>query len=479
MTDVNKAVQPVQSIVIAPLNEGTEYKANNYILFRLSSAQLNMWLTNDSYLSFDFVYKRSESKLNAAAGANNKMNPSYIRNAANIFRSIEILYGSKTIYNQPYNIEQNTINTLTYGESYLTGNYATYTTRKTIANGQDYLKLDNGSAVSGSAAVAAMTTEGTIKNVMVPINQLFPIFQDMTSNGFPMRSLKSQLEFRLYIAEPYRYIVDWDHIIKDFSYKCRIASTDDTEKVKYLTTSIEERFSSTDVKLSNVRMYCANYIADQSTAALVDEKCGVGEGMKFKYSIVASALRQVNKLDTSNNLPFSVTTNNTKSLMLYCHRTGLSPSLMYRPLISSLYVKFGPNQLPFQPIAGNSFDTPFEYKFTSDDVLNNIDTYFTETNGDYNGSYRYIESAATSSVQRDTLRNSVPTSSFVLMGANYVNDPSALGSQSSAWNSQYQASFNSDNTETTITDRPLTFVFGVRTEMGMILKNNEIDTVNL
>ena len=478
MTDVNKAIQPVQSVVTVPLNEGTEFKANNYILFRLSSAQLNMWLTNDSYLSFDFVYKRSASTLNVDAQANNNMNPSYIRNAANIFRSIEILYGSKTIYNQPYNIEQNTINTLTYGESYLTGNYATYTTRKTIANGQDYLKLDNGKATNGSDTIAAMATEATIKNVMIPINQLFPIFQDITSNGFPMRSLKSQLEFRLYIAEPYRYIVDWDHTIKDFSHQCRIAATD-AEKVKYLTTSIEKRFSSTDVKLTNVRMYCANYIADQSTAALVDEKCGVGEGMKFKYSMVVSALRQLDKLGGSNNLPFSVTTNNTKSLMLYCHRTGLSPSLMYRPLISSLYVKFGQNQLPFQPIAGNSFDTPFEYKFTSDDVLNNIDTYFTETNGDYNGSYRFIPSDASNTDNRDALRDSVPTSSFVLMGANYVNDPSALGSQSSAWNSQYQASFNSDSTETTITDRPLTFVLGVRTEMGMIIKNNEIDTVNL
>ena len=479
MTDVNKAIQPVQSVLITPLNEGAEYKANNYILFRLSAAQLNMWLTNDSYLSFDFVYKRSASTLNDAAGGVNSMNPSYIRNAANIFRSIEILYGSKTIYNQPYNIEQNTINTLTYGESYLTGNYATYTTRKTIANGQDYLKLDNGKTTASKDVVAAMDNEATIKNVMVPINQLFPTFQDMTSNGFPMRSLKSQLEFRLYIAEPYRYIVDWDHTIKDFSHQCRIASTDDTEKLKYLTTSIKERFSSTNVKLSNVRMYCANYIPDQSTAALVDEKCGVGEGMKFKYSIVVSALRQVDKLGMSNNLPFSVTTNNTKSLMLYCHRTGLSPSLMYRPLISSLYVKFGQNQLPFQPIAGNSFDTPFEYKFTSDDVLNNIDTYFTETNGDYNGSYRFITSDATNATARDIARNGVPTSSFVLMGANYVNDPSALGSQSSAWNSQYQASFNSDSVETTIANRPLTFVFGVRTEMGMIIKNNEIDTVNL
>ena len=52
--------------------------------------------------------------------------------------------------------------------------------------------------------------------------------------------------------------------------------------------------------------------------------------------------------------------------MFYCHKTGYSPGLMYRPNINSLYIKFGSNQLPFQPIGGDSFDSPHEFKFTTD-----------------------------------------------------------------------------------------------------------------
>ena len=52
MADVNKAIKPIESVRIAPLNDGTIYQANKEIVFRLG-AGLNMFLVNKSYLTFN------------------------------------------------------------------------------------------------------------------------------------------------------------------------------------------------------------------------------------------------------------------------------------------------------------------------------------------------------------------------------------------------------------------------------------------
>ncbi len=64
------------------------------------------------------------------------------------------------------------------------------------------------------------------------------------------------------------------------------------------------------------------------------------------------------------------------------------------------------------------------------------------------------------------------------MGANFSSDPSTTGIASSAWNSQYQATFNAlapDNGA----NPALTFILSCRTEMGLVVKNGEIHTVNI
>ena len=142
---------------------------------------------------------------------------------------------------------------------------------------------------------------------------------------------------------------------------------------------------------------------------------------------------------------------------------------MYRPLVQTLYLRFGEMQLPFQPISGDTFSTPFEYKFTSDDVLNNVDTYFSETNNDYNRSYQYINNSSKNN------RDDKPGSSFVLLGANFTNNNDKLGSPSSRWNHQYQATFNARESQ----QIPLRFILGVNTEYGMIVKNGDLAVINI
>ena len=85
MADINKAIKPIESARIAPLNDGTIYQANKEIVFRLG-AGLNMFLVNKSYLTFNLkcAGKTFTNVLNRDGTADAPINnfyPSYIRNA--------------------------------------------------------------------------------------------------------------------------------------------------------------------------------------------------------------------------------------------------------------------------------------------------------------------------------------------------------------------------------------------------------------
>ena len=489
MSEPIKSITPVQSRVITPINEGSVYQAKSYIQFKINASELPMWLVNDSYLRFDIDYTRSAYSITAGASSNTNynINKSYIRNAANIFNMVTVKYGGEDIYSQTLNIEQNTIKMLSYGESYLNANYATFTTSNMIKNNKAHLAFDNGVngiAPNANAAGAVAATSGTIHNVMIPVNQLLPMFQDVNSTGFPVGYLKKQIEINLYIAEPYQYLVDYDDDMGDFTEYFRRSKSNATiyARQPVINVPLTNRYPSDSIKLSKVRMFCSCYVPTNDEAQVIQNKIN-SDGMKYKYNLWHIGIREVNKIDTTNNLPFSVTTNNTSSFMLYCHNNNntTSPSLMHRPMVNSLYLRFGEMQLPFQPIPGDSFRNPFEYKFTSDDVLNNIDTYFSETNNDYNSSYQFMSINSTSDTSNNILNktyytnNKVPSSSFVLLGANFTNSNDKLGSASSRWNSQYQASFNANYVQ----EKPLRFLLGVKTEYGLLVKDGMLAKINI
>ena len=120
---------------------------------------------------------------------NLNINKTYIRNAANIFDMIKVKYGGDEIYTQTFNIEQNTLKMLSFGESYLNANFATYTTTKMIQDGKAYLEFDNGTASNGvTGETIAKIDNQKIMNVMIPVNQLLPMFQDANSVGFPLEN---------------------------------------------------------------------------------------------------------------------------------------------------------------------------------------------------------------------------------------------------------------------------------------------------
>ena len=486
MADINKAIKPIESARIAPLNDGTIYQANKEIVFRLG-AGLNMFLVNKSYLTFNL---RCASKTLSGVLSSDKTTgdpikifcPSYIRNAANVFKTIEISYGGDVIYtSRTHNIEINTIRQTKYGDDYLDANWATYTTTNMINNGTDYLKLENGHKVGDavkddSTKKDIIREEQIIYNIQIPLNQILPIFMDLGSEGFPMRSLNQQIEVRLLIADTYQYLIDWNPEINDF--ETNILKPYSSTSAWLSDKPISERFSNSDITLENVYIYANYYTPEASEAAIIDEKCKNGE-YKLKYNTWVLDERQVDSIKSTQTIPASVVTTNTKSILVYCFKKQTSPSVMYKPNINNFQLKIGSFTCPLQPIADSTMVTPHEYKFQVDDVFDNIDTYFTSTNSDYNKCYLF---EGDGKVGTDLDR---PSSLFYIFGMNYTSDPTDLGSDSSAWNSQYQMQFNGVNDDGLNSSNPTTkgpglqFVIAVNTECGLLIKENNIKTFTL
>ena len=476
MADINKAIKPIESVRIAPLNDGTIYQANKEIVFRLG-AGLNMFLVNKSYLTFNLkCASRTIASVLATAGtasaAVTNFYPSYIRNAANIFKTIEISYGGDVIYTtRTHNIEINTIRQTRYGDDYLNANWATYTTSDMIANGTDYLKFENASKVDKTSTTSVVRNEQTIFNIQIPLNQILPIFMDLGSEGFPMRSLNQQIEVHLLIADSYQYMVDWNKTRKDFeTNRKRVDSK--TTTIWNTDAPINERFQNSDLTLENVAIYANYYTPTANEAAIIDSKCVNGE-YKLKYNTWVLDERQVNSIQATNTIPASVVTTNTKSILIYCFKKQTSPSVMYKPNISNFQLKIGSFTCPLQPIAGSTMRYPHEYKFSVDDVFDNIDTYFSSTNTDYNRCYLSEDNTKIGT----TLVK--PSSLFYIFGMNYTSDPSDLGSDSSAWNSQYQMQFNGTGTDDDAGGSGLQFVIAVNTECGLLIKDKNIKTFTL
>lgn len=486
MADINKAIKPIESARIAPLNDGTVYQANKEIVFRLG-AGLNMFLVNKSYLTFNLRCKGKTftdffDTDGTADEPINNFYPTYIRNAANIFKTVEISYGGDVIYTtRTHNIEINTIKQTRYGDDYLDANWATYTTINMIKNGTDYLKLKNGSKYGGTDKLKNLIRdEQTIYNIQIPLNQLLPIFMDLGSEGFPMRSLNQQLEVRLLIADTYQYLVDWNFNKSDFETNVKVVGN--TGSIKWnKPMSISERFPNSDISLENVYIYANYYTPEATEAAIIDDKCKNGE-YKLKYNTWVLDERQVDSIKPSQTIPASVVTTNTKSILIYCFKKQTSPSVTYKPNINNFQLKIGSFTCPLQPIAESTMITPHEYKFQVDDVFDNIDTYFTSTNTDYNRCYLFEGKTPTGTDRTGTnLKN--PSSLFYIFGMNYTSDPTDLGSDSSAWNSQYQMQFNGvvDDglNESGGTAPGLQFVIAVNTECGLLIKENNIKTFTL
>ncbi len=466
MTDLNKTNNIVQNVQIAPVNNASNgYTPGQYINFRIGKGQMSQWLTNSSYLTFDITLPVSTFTGNVATTTTVTGVNGYIRDANMIFNQVEVLYAGNKIYSNVFNCETNMIKYLKLGDSYLNSNFNTFTTKKMITDGTVHLKYP------GAAGTFAATT---IANVIIPINQLCPIFEDISSDGFALGSLTEQLEFRFYVANPSQFLSFYGNDVFSATPAPTSSSGDFVTYWKSSTAALAKIPTPSTCTISNPQLNCYYFIPNDDYSNYLQSVNGPGgNGTIYRYGLwQVNTRNHTFEASTNSNLPFSVVTENTKSLLVYMHATDSSPSVTTRPSVSNVYTMFGNNLIPKQPLSGNTFENPGQYKFIIDDVYDMLDTYYSTTNSELTRSYTYGENTAGHA-------SGANSSGFILVAGNYVNDIDELGSNSSAWNSQYQLLFNTGADTTLPFDVNQTIVFAVKSEYGMIIKDNSVQTYNL
>ncbi len=463
MTDLSKTNNIVQNVQIAPVNNASAgYTPSQYINFRVGKGQMSQWLTNSSYMTFDIAIPAITLAGNTAANGVS----AYIRDANMIFNQVEVLYAGNKIYSNVFNCETNMIKYLKYGDSYLDSNFNTFTTKKMISEGTAHLTTP-----AGAGTIAATT----IANVIIPINQLCPLFEDISSDGFALGSLTEQLEFRFYVANPSQFLSFYGNDISSAASTTNITPASSSgDFVTYWTNNAAAHTAityPTTCTISNPQLNCYYFIPNDDFANYIQSVNGPGgKGTIYRYALWQLNTRNhTMAANTNSNLPFSVVTENTKALLVYMHTTGRTPSVTTRPSMSNVYTMFGNNLVPKQPLSGNTYTNPGQYKFIVDDVYDMLDTYYSTTNSELTRSYTYGAETTASAFNN--------SSGFVLVAGNYVNDVDELGSNSNAWNSQYQLLFTSGTTMPSNTAQ--TIVFGVKSEYGLIIKDNSVQTYNL
>ena len=491
MTDINKALTPVESIDKVPIDSATEYYADQKITFIFSANDMYMWLINDSYLSFDLNITRSAYSITCAEAkvANTPISSSYIRNACNIFRFIRVKYGGSVIEYNPYHQIETFLRQLDFGESYLLSNFNTFTTSQTIKENLAHLEISNGKYSANTAAATARNVASetmNIKNIIIPANILLPIFSDITAKGFPLGTLNNTLEIELFVATPESYLIDYSPKINDFSdslWACSAATVSlknyDTSAEKATAFgSIATRYPTNSIKLQNLNFHCKYYIPNENERAIIVDKAN-NSGFKYRYFDFEINPKSFGNIQSRNIIPFTIHTDNTKAIISYCYKKNMSPMLMYRPYINNVYLHMNGNDIPKQPISGNTYEYPSEYKFLIDDVFNNLDTYYSDTNNDLNKCYQFEESTKYNSTQEK------PSSTFLILGCNFTTDPEDLGASSTRWQDTYQLHFSSEDTKknstgnTDATRDDLVFVLAIRKECGIIVKNGSMEQFDL
>ena len=493
MSDINKALTPLESIDKVPVDSAQEFQADQKITFIFSANDMYMWLINDSYLSFDLSITRAAYSITNNTGlqivANTPMSSSYIRNACNIFKYVRVKYAGTVIEYNPYHQIETFLRQFDFGESYLLSNFNTFTTTEMIKQGLAHLEFNNGKAsaaiANGNAGNIATETY-TIKNVVIPANILLPIFSDITAKGFPLGTLNNVLEIELFIAPPESYLVDYSPKYNDFSGNLWCANVANgiinyNVSAREITTfgNLATRYPTNSVKITKPNFHCKYYIPNENERAIIIDKSN-NSGFKYRYFDYEIGTKTFNSIDSRNIIPFTIHTSNTKSIIAYCYRNTLSPMLMYRPYTNNVYLHMNGNDIPKQPISGDTYEYPIEYKYLVDDVFNNLDTYYSDTNNDLNKCYQY---QASDGIYNRSIEK--PTSSFILLGANFTTDPEDLGASSTRWQDTYQLHFSCEDitknssANSSATRDVLIFVLAIRKECGIIVKNGMIEQFDL
>lgn len=462
-----KTKAPISSAIIAPINESVTFKPNNTIIFRIGPSDLLHFLVQDSYFVFDVDWgKTHDGDLPDI--------PLAIRNSSMFFANVRLLHAGNEVYYSQYNVAQQFLDYVKTGDDFINANYNEWCNPKVAYH--NYLKGGLTPLMLFPSEWALDAAGDTInkKGYIMHFSQILKCFSQV--ENFPLKYLTQQIEIRLQLAPIADFVSAYD-FESDNLYD--ITGNDGPAAARHTYTTSETAPAHTvglDYTIKNMRLYMFGEDVDPAYDAVEGASNNAGQGTVWKYQMPRINIRNEPTRTAGYYITnFQCITENTDKLFVWAVKnTNLANTI--RLQINNCNIRFGPYQLPKSPTAEDSWTKPAIYKALVDDTLEYSTAYYTSANSNLAKSYSPKLPANTSMTvyQVNAVDMYSKHDTHILIAGSYTTDDGQPGSNSKAWNSQYNLHYQLLKPETATN-----FVLAVDTDYVLTLRSGMLSSTNI
>lgn len=453
-----KSKAPIESSIASPINEAVEFTPGNTIIFRIGAADLLYWLVQDSYFVFDVDWSRTSN----TAPARNLV----IRNSSMFFNNVRIIHAGNEVYYSQYNIAQQFLDLIKSGDDYLQSQYHEWTNHKTYDRAV-------GDVVNYPLILRASewgtNTSLTKKGYVMHVGQILKCFSQI--ENFPLKYLTQQIEIRLQLAQPNEFVCAVTADANNF-YDLQ-GNAPSTNGASAENEGVAANYTNLTYKITNMRLYMFGAQVEPSYDAVQGASNATGQGTCWKYQMPRINLRNEPARANAQYLisNFQCITENTNELYIWAVRhNNLATAI--RPKVNNCNIRFGPYQMPKSPTAEDNWLKPCLYKQLVDDTLEYSTAYYTSANADLYKSYPVVPASQT--IISTSANNCTPHDTNILIAGSFTTDDNQPGSNSKAWNSQYNLHY-----QLMLPESAWTWVLAVTTDYVLTLRQGMLSSTNI
>lgn len=494
-----KAKAPITSTIVSPINESVEFTPNNTIIFRIGPSDLLYWLVQDSYFMFDV-----EWILNDATNIDEKSQDLVIRGSGMFFDNVRILHAGNEVYYSQYNVAQQMLDLLKSGDDYLEANFNEWTTHRTyerakVLGHSTPLVLTSNELYT---AVSDGEIDYTKRGYIIRVGQLLKCFSQC--ENFPMKYLTQQIEIRLQLAKVQDFVCrvtkdtlnfyDWTGNTCDpeltSSYgaycpnECLLGYTNSSSSDEDIKAGTFNDYDGLTYKITKMRLYMFGEDVDPGYDNVISAENAGGQGKVWKYTMPHINIRNEPAREAGYMISnFHCITENTNNIYIWCTR-GTNWSAMIKPKVINMNLRFGPYMMPKSPTQEDNWSKPAIYKELVDDTFEYSTAYYTSANRDLWKCYYakpYVNStvdcwASSDAPEGDTNAGicTLPHDCYILLASSFTTDDGKPGSNSKAWNSQYNLHYNLCTKE-----GPMNILLVVDSDHVLTLRNGMLSNTNI
>ena len=464
-----KAKAPIESVIVSPINESVTFGPNNTIIYRVGADDLSYLLPQDSYFTMDCVFTIT-TKATAAPTQD-----IIIRAAPMFFDNVRVIHAGNEVYYSQYNVAQQFLDYVKTGSDLLDRDYYQYKTHNTYQTLLDNPTFSTPLVIKSSEWVENGDNthyKCEKKGIIILLGQILKIFSQC--DMIPLKYLAQQVEFRFMLAKPEDFMCC---ATKTTGPSPKVVNFYDIRGNKNTTSRYanEEQFTdyaALSYTINKSRFYMFGAAIDPGYDAVLSTENQTGAAKMWRYLQPRINMRNMPSSPTGYYISnFQCITENTDKMFVWATR-NTNYSVAIRPKVNNCNIRFGPYQIPKSPTSEDNWTKPVIYKALVDDTLEYSTAYYTCTNEDLSNSYRPLPAVF------DTVGTGAGALSehdtHILIAGSFTTDDNKLGSNSKAWNSQYNLHYNLESAED-----PFILILAVDTEYVLTLKNGMLTSTNL